>query len=278
MKYKLICTDMDGTLLNDKHEISKDNKEALKKAHEQGIVIALTTGRLFASAKAYSDMLGFKVPIIASNGAYIRESDNDKYIFSSTLTNDEVLKIYEILKKNNLSSIFYTHNAAISEKPLPKNHPYIANNKILSINNQIKFCINENMTESFKKYDGEISKAICIVNNKEKLDTLFKVKEELKSMNCFEVVSSNPNNFEIMKKGTSKGKAVKELASILNIKQNEIISFGDNENDLSMIKYAGLGIAMGNASNLLKDNADYITDSNINSGVAKAIKKWCLEE
>lgn len=278
MKYKLICTDMDGTLLDDKHQISEENRVTLKKAHSKGITIALTTGRLFASAKAYSDLLGFKVPIIASNGAYIRESDSDKCIFSSNFTNDEVLKIYEILKRNNLSSIFYTHNAAISEEPLPKNHPYVANNKSLSINNQIEFCIDENMTKSFKKYEGSISKAICIENNNEKLDLLFKVKEELKSMDCFEVVSSGSNNFEVMKKGTSKGKAVKELASSLNIKQNEIICFGDNENDLSMINYAGLGIAMGNACSLLKDNADYITDTNINSGVAKAVKKWCLEE
>ena len=97
-------------------------------------------------------------------------------------------------------------------------------------------------------------------------------------MGCFEVVSSGPNNFEVMKKGTSKGNAVKELALSLNIKRDEIICLGDNENDLSMIKYAGLGIAMGNACELLKKEADYITDTNINSGVAKAIKKWCFEE
>lgn len=276
MKYKLICTDMDGTLLNNNHEISIENKKALTAAFNKGVTVALTTGRLFASAKAYSDLLGFKVPIIASNGAYIRDSDSDKCIFSSNFTYSEVMEIYEILKRNNLSSIFYTYNAAISEKPLPKNHPYIANNKVLSLNDQIQFCIGEDMESAFKKYDGYISKAICIENDINNRDNLFKVKEEFKSMNNFEVVSSGPNNFEIMKKGVSKGNAVKELASLLNIDQKEVICFGDNENDLSMITYAGLGIAMGNGSDLVKQNADYITDTNQNSGVAKALEKFVL--
>ena len=276
MKYKLICTDMDGTLLNNNHEITAENKTALKAAYDKGITIALTTGRIFASAKAYSDLLGFKVPIIASNGAYIRESDNDKCIFSSNFTNSEILEIHDILKRNNLSSIFYTYNAAISEKPLPKNHPYITNNKVLALNNKIQFCIGKDIESAFKKYDGHISKVICIENDVNNHKNLFRVKEEIKSLGSFEVVSSGPNNFEIMKKGVSKGRAVKELASILNIDQKEVICFGDNENDLSMITYAGLGVALGNGSDLVKENADYITDTNENSGVAKAIEKFVL--
>ena len=278
MKYKLICTDMDGTLLNDKHEISEENKAALIEAHNKGICVAITTGRLFTSAKAYSDLIGFNIPIIAANGAYIRLSDGDSCIFSSVFSHDELLFIYKTLKQYDLPSIFYTYNTAISDTPLADNHPYVIHNKSLPSDKQIHFCIGENINELLKKYDNEVSKVICIENNPKKHDILFKVKGILKSTNLFEVVSSSTNNFEIMKKGTSKGNAVKELAKSLNINRDEIICFGDNENDLSMIKYAGLGVAMGNASQLLKDNSDYITDTNTNSGVAKAIKKWCFEE
>lgn len=277
MKYKLICTDMDGTLLNDKHDISEENKSALIKAHNKGIAIAITTGRLFTSARAYSDLIGFNVPIIAANGAYIRDSDKDSCIFNCSFSYDELLFIYDTLKKNNLPSIFYTHDTAISEKPLANDHPYVIHNKMMP-DYKINFCIKEDIKELLHKYSNEISKVICIENNTEKHDTLLKVKEELKSTNLFEVVSSSSNNFEVMKKGISKGNAVKELAKSLNIDRSEIICFGDNENDLSMIKYAGLGVAMGNACQLLKDNADYITDTNINSGVAKALKKWCFED
>ena len=79
-----------------------------------------------------------------------------------------------------------------------------------------------------------------------------------------------------MPAGTSKGEAVKRLAEILKIRPEEVICMGDSENDLSMIKYAGLGIAMGNAIDLVKENSDYITDTNENSGVGKAIEKFIL--
>ncbi len=81
MSYKLICIDMDGTLLNNKHEISERNKEAIKKATERGVKVAVTTGRLFTSAKYYAGLLGVKTPIISCNGAFIREKDEDKIIY-----------------------------------------------------------------------------------------------------------------------------------------------------------------------------------------------------
>lgn len=92
----------------------------------------------------------------------------------------------------------------------------------------------------------------------------------------FEVASSNSDNFEMTKKGTSKGKAVEVLADFYNIKRDEVICMGDGENDLSMIEYAGLGIAMGNASSIVKKRANYVTDTNCNDGVAKAIEKFVL--
>ena len=79
-----------------------------------------------------------------------------------------------------------------------------------------------------------------------------------------------------MKKDTSKGNAVKHLAKMLNISRDEIMCIGDSENDLSMIRYAGIGVAMGNGLDILKNEADFITDSNVNSGVSKAIKKFAL--
>src|SRR3712207_9057504 len=87
------------------------------------------------------------------------------------------------------------------------------------------------------------------------------------------VVSSLGDNFEIMNKGVSKGRGVQELAEFYGLTKDEVICIGDGENDLSMIEYAGLGIAMGNAPNFIKEKANYITDTNDNDGVAKAIEK-----
>jgi hypothetical protein len=103
-----------------------------------------------------------------------------------------------------------------------------------------------------------------------------KAKEELSQQEDLEVVSSSSTNFEVMKKGVSKGRAVEILAGFYGIKQEEIICIGDNENDLSMIEYAGLGIAMENSERILLNSAKHITDTNNKDGVAKAIEKFIL--
>ena len=271
MKYKLICTDMDGTLLDPQHNISDENKEALKLAKEKGIIVAVTTGRLFTSAKHYFSFLGFEGPIIASNGTYIREEGKDEFLYKASFTFEESKEIYDLIKTTSLKPIFYTYDTAISEEAFPADHPYMISNKDMPLEDRVKFRIASDLNPLLKEYKDEIQK--CIVIENKDTETLFKLKEKIKALNKYEVVSSGDNNFEVMKKGSSKGDAVKRLAEALGIKREEIICIGDNENDISMIKYAGLGVAMCNGVEDLKKLSDMITDSNLNSGVGKIINK-----
>ncbi|HHD2752996.1 TPA: Cof-type HAD-IIB family hydrolase [Clostridium perfringens] len=279
MVYKLICIDMDGTLLNNKHEISERNKEAIKRATEKGVKVAVTTGRLFASAKYYASLIGVKTPIISCNGAFVREKDEDKVIYESVLNEEQIGRIYDVIKKYDIQMAYFnTPDTVISEKIVPEEHGYKVMNRMMEESDEkVKFSEGIDFRESFKTHGEHILKAICIENDNNKLDELFKAKEELKKYDDFEVVSSSPNNFEVMNNGTSKGNAVKVLADMLHINREEIICLGDSENDLSMIEFAGLGIAMGNAEEFLKEKADYITDTNENDGVAKAIEKFVLD-
>lgn len=274
MKYKLICLDMDGTLLSSPSIISEENRNAVLQAYNKGIKIAITTGRLFTSAKYYADLIGIKVPIVASNGAYVREKDREEVIYKSSLNEDQLERIYEVIKKYDLLTYFNTHDTLISEIVVGENHGYKVNNKELPEERRIKFDEGTDFKEAFKRHEGEILKAICV--EEVDIDRLMKAKAELRQYKDLEVVSSWTNNFEVMNAGTSKGNAVKSLAEMLDIKQEEIICIGDSENDLSMIRYAGLGIAMGNAPDEIKKEADYVTDTNVNSGVAKAIEKFVL--
>ncbi|GFP74163.1 Cof-type HAD-IIB family hydrolase [Clostridium fungisolvens] len=274
MKYKLICLDMDGTLLSSPSTISEENRNAVLQAYNKGIKIAITTGRLFTSAKYYADLIGIKVPIVASNGAYVREKDREEVIYKSSLNDDQLRRIYEVIKKYDLLTYFNTHDTLISESVVGESHGYKVNNKELPEERRIKFDEGTDFKEAFKRHEGEILKAICV--EEADIDRLMKAKAELRQYKDLEVVSSWTNNFEVMNAGTSKGNAVKNLAEMLGIKQEEIICIGDSENDLSMIRYAGLGIAMGNAPDEIKKEADYVTDTNVNSGVAKAIEKFVL--
>lgn len=271
MKYKLICVDMDGTVLDDDKKISEENISAMKRASEAGVKIAICTGRLFASALAYSDMLGIKAPLIASNGGYIREKDNDNVIYECYLKNEDAKDIYTIVEKYDVTMFFNTYNTVISNKKFEENYTYNKFNEELPEEKRVKLLQPNSMEEFLSKNTGEILKCICVEKDIDKLTLL---RHEIDKLNRFDVVSSNKFNFEVMPKGVTKGRAVEMLANFYGISREEIICIGDNENDLSMIEYAGLGIAMGNAEDKVKLVAGYVTDTNNNSGVAKAINKF----
>ncbi|GIM29475.1 haloacid dehalogenase [Clostridium polyendosporum] len=278
MKYKLVCVDMDGTLLNKRRKISEETKRVLQKAHDLGVHIVITTGRVFNNAAYYSNLIGVKSPVIAANGAIIREKDKDEIIYKKDLDRNICLEIFKIAKKHNVTPHYHTmenifvgnriHKFFVNlliAKPLPKEHE-VAVTYIGSMNQ---------WEEIFKTHGGDIVKCIIVHQS---VSRLKKVREELEKIKNVEVVSSNKYNIEVIAKGVSKGGAVEALAKYYGLKREEVICIGDNENDLSMIKYAGLGVAMGNSIDIVKKNADYITDSNDKDGVAKVIKKFILNE
>ena len=273
MSCKLICIDMDGTLLNDQHEVTEENKIALKKAVDKGVIIAITTGRLFVSARQYTEMLGIKASIIASNGTYIREKDEEKVIFKHPFSREQFNKICTIFRKYNVKKYFNTYNTLITNEMPEEDHGYVISNKIAPEHLKINFGVHRDFKEIYDIYKDEILKGIVIDRNHE---ILKEIKKELKAAGDLEVVSSGADNVEVMAAGTSKGNGVKAYAEILGIKKEDIMCIGDNENDVSMIKYAGIGVAMGNGTDELKEIANYVTDTNNNSGVAKAINKFAL--
>lgn len=269
---------MDGTLLNSKHEVSERNKEALKKAKELGVNIAIATGRLFCSARYYSDIIGVNTAVIASNGAYIKTNYEDTALLENPMPKDVAIKIYNIVKKYGLSVNFNSWDTLIREYPVPKTHAYYVMNKILPEEKQVKFIINsDNFVNALEAFEGNILKGI-VIEEKENKDHLWAAKKELKSIfgDKLHIVSSGNDNFEVMIGSSSKGNAVAHLAKSLNLSPEEVMCIGDSENDLSMINFAGIGVAMGNGLDLLKNAADYITDTNNNDGVAKAIENFVL--
>lgn len=273
MTYKLICIDMDGTLLDDKKEVSNKNLDTLKKASDKGVKLAVCTGRLFASARYYAELLGVEAPVIASNGAYIREKDRDDVIYESSLGIDKCKILQGILDEYNFNIYYNKSDSVITKNGFFHGNTYAAMNKNLPEDKKIKLINVENIDKVIQEQGDDILKCICISKDYE---GLLKAKEEILKTGYFEVVSSNIDNIEVMIKGVSKGRAVKVLADYYNISKEEVICIGDNENDLSMIEFAGLGVAMGNGTDSIKKIADYVTDTNNNNGVAKVIEKFVL--
>lgn len=278
MKYKLICIDMDGTLLSTDHKVSDYNINAIKKADKMGIHIAITTGRIYASAKYYSQIIGIDAPIITANGASIKSSGKGEVIYNNPIPSNILIGFANILNKHNLKANFTTGDTIFTSYEVPETHTYKIMNKTVSDDLKVNFLTFDNIEDGIAKFEGKVLK--CFIGENIKLDSLKSARNEITEAfgDSLHIVSSGPNNFEIMQKDSSKGNAAKKLADMLGIAQSEVMCIGDSENDLSMIQFAGLGVAMGNAMELLKSEADYITDTNDNSGVGKVIEMLFTSE
>lgn len=275
MSIKLICIDMDGTLLMDESNISDEDKNIIRKAVNAGIHVAITTGRVYNCAHLYSKLIGLNTGIIASNGAFIADAKGNS-IYKNPLDIKDVKDFLTITEKYNLLSYLTANFGLISTKELPENNIYRSLNKTLKDEEQIKLITVNSIEEAYNLYPDEILKGVCIGDTDD--SNLIKARNELHEINNdLEIVSSWNNNFEVMRKGSSKGEAVEKLTKHLNLNREEVMCIGDSENDVSMIKFAGLGVAMGNAIDVVKNEANYITDTNKHSGVSKAIQKFVLD-
>lgn len=275
MKYKMIAVDMDGTLLKDNKEVSQINKDAIRKACDAGVKVVVCTGRIFTSAKAYAKIVGSVAPIIASNGAYIREKDKDEVVYEKTLETDKLLKVVKMAKEQGFYPHIYTTNTIYTEKLIFSSKNYATWNESLAEKDRVIIEIVDDLNEIIQDGKHSIIKAVVMGDDINKLKALRnKIAEEVEVA----IMSSVRNNFEVTAFGTSKGKGVSILADFYGITKDEIICIGDSENDISMIEYAGLGVAMENSPEEIKAIADYVTDSNENDGVAKVIEKFILDD
>ncbi|MBC2580797.1 Cof-type HAD-IIB family hydrolase [Clostridium sp. DJ247] len=276
MSYKLVCIDMDGTLLNSKRKITENTRSVLKNAHNNGVHIVITTGRIYDNAEYYSDLIGVKSPVIAANGAFIKEKDKDEIIYKSILGKKLSTKILNICSKYEAALEFHTSQKMYLGNKLDKSIINLLMQKTLLKEEKIEIIHVKNI-EQWKTilHNEEENIVKCIISNRNE-EELQKIRNEVEKLDDVEVVSSARDNIEITCKGTSKGRAVEILAGYYNLKREEIIAIGDSENDLSMIEYAGLGVAMGNAIDLVKRKANYITDTNDEEGVAKAVNKFIM--
>ena len=270
MGYKLIAIDMDGTLLNSNNKVSERTRRAILKAGEKGVYVILATGRILSSAIKYSYKMNLKTPIISSNGAIVID-ENENIIYEKSIHKSTVEDITKLADENNLYYHFYTKDSFYSNQYV-KDIIEFYNPRNTKQEDKIKFNLYKDIKEIVDR-NIEVYKFIFIDNDTKKL---YKLREELKSVKNINTCSSWSNNVEVMQKGVSKGNSLKYLCERLDISREDVIAIGDNENDLSMIDFAGLGVSMGNGGEKVKSIADVITSTNDDDGVAKIIEKYIL--
>ncbi|MGL4848794.1 MAG: Cof-type HAD-IIB family hydrolase [Clostridium sp.] len=283
---RLIAIDLDGTLLNSNHEISELDKQAIRKAQELGVTVVISTGRTYFSAIDILNKNDLKVPyVITCNGSIINDFSG-KILNSFPAPKKALEKVISFLYYNNYYFSLATENSRISlenSKNLLMSDFYVAkgNNTELP-EEKLDFLVNLfyneagpnsvclNSLSDILNHPEEIY-GICAVSfNNEKLEFGINALREVNNLSIFK---SAFNNFELINENCSKGHAVTLLAKDLNIPMEETMAIGDNENDLSMINMVSFGVAMGNAKEIIKESADFVTFDNNSSGVSHAISE-----
>lgn len=271
MKYKLLCIDVDGTLANDDKSISNENIEALKKAHYLGIRIAIASGRTPNSLNEIFKQMAIEPLLICLNGAYLE--NNGKAVYQHSLSEEQLKKAYRIVKDNQTAAAFSTPEFSIRNSDVSDSWK----KQIEKGSLKADFIVAKNQ-DDYRDLIFKHAKDIVKISILEKdLDKYQKIRDEFEALGIYEVAMSDVDYVDITDLGVTKGSAVKELANYLKIDTSEVICIGDNENDLAMLKVAGLSVAMKNAGAAIKEMADVISDEDNNHhGVARVIEKYIL--
>lgn len=264
---RMVAVDLDDTLLNDEYEISVKTQEAISRTLEKGVKICLVSGRSYSSTKKYIEQLGFRHLSGSLNGACIYDPGTDELIHSLHIDRNVCCSILKVVEACGIHTNYY-HGSKV----------------VCSGENQYAWDYMK-YTGISMEYVGVLSEyaaafeagKLLLMGKREKLE---KVRQRLLKdyRQYVDFAFSKPDYLEIYNKAASKGHAVKIIADHYGIPMVEVMAIGDGENDIPMLRSAGLGIAMGNAAAQVKAEADYVTLSNNEHGVAHALWKYVLND
>ncbi len=265
--YKMIVLDFDDTLLSDDLTISKENIEAIKRAKELGVFIMFSSGRSDDSMMQIIEQIdtheGHEY-FTSFNGARIDTINGDN-IYLKPISKEIMCELIDFGHKFDVTTQLYYDRYLIVEKENDYSKAY-----------QEQTNMNVKAITDIKSLPYS-TKVLFHNNDADKLEVMRKIliKKFKDRVNIF---YSKPMYLEVLNKEVNKGLSAKYMAEQLGIKQDEVIAIGDGFNDVSMIEYAGLGVAVFNSSQEVKDTADYVTKSTNNeSAVAEVIEKFIIK-
>jgi Cof subfamily protein (haloacid dehalogenase superfamily) len=271
MRFRLIAADLDDTLLDENSEISSRSREAIRKAVAQGVKFVIATGRMFKTSITFMADLGLNSdsPLINYHGALIKKAQSKEIIFHRPLKNSLAVALAEEAERRNCHvSVFIDDELYISEDSeysrYYQNLAKIDSRKVGSLSAFLINCGAAPSKMSIIRWDGTI----------DDLESDFRDSFGDK----LSILQSRPYFLEITDRRATKGQALRWLAEQEGIRPEEVIAFGDGHNDLDMLRYAGMGVAVANARPAVLAVADLVADTNSDDGVAKVIEKYVLDQ
>lgn len=261
MKYKLIVSDIDGTLISTSGEISSKTKELVRSYQQKGGKFSIATGRMLDAILPFIEELELDTPVIIYNGSEIVDVKNDKTIFELKLDYKVAIEALEACSDYNLDPILYLDKTAYISKMTPAIEKHVDKEKVgcVEVGNLTKF-LKVNPTK------------ILFIGDPKDFDGFTKYLED-KIATKLNIICSESNYLEILPVNASKGDALRRLSDYLQIPIEDTIAIGDERNDVSMIRVAGIGVAVKNARSELIKDADYITEEECFKGVEEILNK-----
>ncbi len=261
--YKMIAIDLDDTLINDHFELTRENKEALNRAKFAGVKLCMVTGRNYTGAKAFVQEAGFHDLMSCVNGAYIVDPRTDQIIKQFTIPGKTCSAILKDIESMGIHVNLYHEHSAVSSEHNRYTDYYrdLTGVELKTVGKLSEYALNVSVGK------------LLLMDETEKLKEIQKVLRK-RYRNIISLTFSKPNHLEVNSSYASKGVAVETIAEFYGISREEIISIGNDENDVSMLRYAGLGAAMGNATESVKKEADIVTFTNNENGVAHIINTY----
>ncbi len=264
MNYKMIVLDIDDTLLTTEHIISPKTKAKLIEVQKEGVQVVLSSGRPYVGMLPLAKELEidkYGGYVISFNGANIVDIESNSIIYENNLNVEQIHRLFDLSKEVGVGIHTYssTHIVAEQEYKYTKFESELVGMPI-------------EITDNFKeRINKPVVKAIMVEEPSVLKSIESKVFPHVKDLF---VTYSKPFFLEFLNNASNKGLALKYLCEKLGVKQSEVIAFGDSHNDLAMIEYAGMGVAMGNSVNEVKEMANFITKTNNEDGIVFALEKF----
>lgn len=273
---ELIALDLDGTLFDNESRISEGNKAEIKRAVEQGVTVVISTGRPY-SGLPFDQLKGTGIKYsINTNGSAIYEIETGKCLYETPIPDEVVVPIIDYLVTKDIhADAFCNGNGytplscrnAMKKLEMPASILKYIENTRKAVPNLSEYILENNLHVQKMTLNFHKDETGTLIDREE-------VKQYLLSNPAVTTVSGGYNNLEFTASGVDKGVGLQQMAKLLNIPVENTMAIGDTENDIAIIKAAGIGVAMGNATDDVKAIASYITSSNTEDGVANAIRHF----
>ena len=273
-KIKMIGLDLDGTLLNEKKELTEYTRDVLNRAIDQGVTVLVATGRPITGVpKELIEFPGMRY-VLTANGGRIIDLKEKKIIYEELVKYEDAVNILKIFEKYQTFREIYFDGLGYTEWPmLEELRGYFRTAPMMEYIKNTRRGI-DSIWEKMEEMKGHgLDKVHGVFSD---MTEHAKAFEDLKKLGNFEVSNALGNNLEVNAPGVNKGTGLLRLGEMLGICREEIMACGDGNNDLAMIKTVGFGVAMENGFEEVKEAADYVTVTNDEDGVAKAIEKFVL--